>query len=155
MLHIDVKTFENKFITAGFDDILLDANNSLINSEKHYISYKQTYIQNAVKNLENYKSLVEKITDLEECQLSKTSNSKVVYTYIDTDHLNELNQQAKDSLLQQRRLYDQFVNYIHHLNTNYQKISRDYNATQEPIQRPRGLFGRLFTDKDSRKSWKY
>jgi hypothetical protein len=114
--------FKKTFLLINFDDILLKHNNPLINSQEHYITYKQNYISNTKQNYDKFEDLKSQIN-----QLSKTvtSPSRIYYTYIDQDTLEKLHQELKTIIIQQRNLLDNFLVYLQHINNDYNKIIKE------------------------------
>lgn len=108
--------FFTEFIDIDFDNILLQNNNPLFNSQEHYFDYKQQYLEQARQNKEAYEQIVEELIYLQSSQIVKTSPTKVIYTYVDMDRLNLLKQNKKNILRSQRESLQNFLHYLHQLN---------------------------------------
>ena len=50
-----------QYININFDEILLENNNNLLNSEEFYLMYKKDYFDQTSKNFEKYKKLIKYI----------------------------------------------------------------------------------------------
>jgi hypothetical protein len=114
--------FKKEFLLINFDELLLKHNNPLINSQEHYINYKQNYISATKQNLEKYDNIKLQIDELSNTVLSP---SKIFYTYVDQDFLQSLHQQLKTILIHQRNLLDNFLLYLKHINNDYKKIIKE------------------------------
>lgn len=114
--------FKKTFLLINFDDILLKHNNPLINSQEHYITYKQNYISNTKQNYDKFEDLKSQINQLSN---TVTSPSRIYYTYIDQDSLEKLHQELKTIIIQQRNLLDNFLVYLQHINNDYNKIIKE------------------------------
>jgi hypothetical protein len=117
-----IQTFSDKFLKINFDQQLMEMNNPLINSQEHYINYKQKYMELTKNNLKTYTELAKQMADLHNLEYNVISVSKVIYTYIDKDKLCNIKQAIKAIEVEQQIRLNEFLRYIEHLNANYSKI---------------------------------
>lgn len=110
--------FFTQFIDVDFDNILLQNNNPLFNSDEHYFKYKRHYLDEANKNKESYEDIVDELEELQNKQLVQKTATKVIYTFVDTDRINILKQNKKNILSTQHERLQNFLHYLHQLNTD-------------------------------------
>lgn len=108
--------FITMFLNIKFDDFLIDTNNDIVNSNEHYIQYKTEYLSKTNENLKKYKDLVKKFNELS--NIYNINNNKYSYTFIDKKELSNVNKELKNLLIDQRYLYNNFMNYIQLLNSH-------------------------------------
>ena len=113
--------FQEMFLDVNFDQKLIATNNPLVNSNEYYLSYKQNYIQMTQSTLDQYHNVYHKYNQLLATQHQQVTPTKVVFTIIDTNQLQNLRQELKDLLIHQRELLHNFLLYIAYLNQNVDK----------------------------------
>lgn len=114
MLNID---FYNMFININFDNILLETNNSLVNSKEFYLNYKKTYFDQTNKNYSKFLRINAELQKLKELQYKK-SNNKYYYTYLDQTKLESLKNELKTIIISQKESFNNFKHYVETLNKN-------------------------------------
>lgn len=130
--------FKREFI-IDFDSLLTQTNNPLINSDEHYLQYKQRYIKNAKDAQKRFTQLCKEIQVIQQTQKINVSYCKFQYTF-SQDELSEKMNELKAIISQQRKALLNFLNHIQFLNNNVSKIS---SAT--PKQNPlKDLFNKVF-----------
>jgi hypothetical protein len=109
--------FYSQYININFDEILMESNNHLINSQNVYLVYKQQYFDESSKNYELFKKYK---TELERLQKSETITlpNKYLFVYKDTQVIEQTKQNLKNVVLSQEKLLNNFHHYITLLNTN-------------------------------------
>jgi hypothetical protein len=110
---ISIEEFKNKYILYNFDDLLNEQNSSYINSNEHYLQYKNNYIsitddnykkiKNLIKNYNNY------ICNKTECNIT----NKIMYKYICPNKKEHITQAIYSILKSQNENY---INLISHIN---------------------------------------
>lgn len=108
------QSFNDTFININFDEFLIQNNNNLVNSNEYYLQYKSEYLEKTTTNLEKYIKLLTQFKQLSNNY--KVDNNKYSYTFIDKNVYNKINKDIKTLLLEQRELYNNFINYIQFLN---------------------------------------
>ena len=126
-MHIDEDSFRKRYLNDHFDDFLLQENNDLINSNEHYLEYKNIYIETTEMNLTNYLKLLEMICCDDICD---NINKKFTFTYIDNSIIYKINIQIKELIINQNKLYNDFINHIKMLN----KIDTVSNKTIKSVK---------------------
>lgn len=130
-------SFKETYINYNFDDILINANNSLVNSFEHYLRFKQIYMSKSLHNYARHNKLSKQIEELENLHVSNTSNS-YNYTYINVEKLDILKNEIKTIILEQTKLYNDFLHYIKFLNENVSKLmSTNTNSSRTILPRMR------------------
>jgi hypothetical protein len=109
------ENFKNTFLTNNFDDFLINNNNNLVNSNKYYLQFKVEYLNKTTNNLNKYTTLLKEFNELSNNY--KINDNKYSYTFIDKNLYNKTNNELKSLLLEQRKLYNNFINYIQFLNS--------------------------------------
>lgn len=109
--------FYSQYININFDEILMESNNHLINSQNVYLIYKQQYFEESLKNYELFKKYK---TELERLQKSETITlpNKYLFVYKDTQVIEQTKQNLKNVVISQEKLLNNFHHYITLLNTN-------------------------------------
>ena len=69
-----------QYININFDEILLENNNNLLNSEEFYLMYKKDYFDQTSKNFEKYKKWEAELKELTNFNVSTSTKYKYVYT---------------------------------------------------------------------------
>jgi len=107
--------FEENYIKVHFDDLLLERNNKMVNSNEHYLKWKMTYL-NETKN--NYNRLKTLLTTLETKYSLNISNNttRKTFKFINENTLESTNNEIKQILVDQKKMYTHFINHIQFLN---------------------------------------
>jgi len=108
-------SFKKQFLDINFDEFLFENNNDLINSNEFYIQYKTEYLSKTQDNFIKYSNLMKTFQNMTNNYLIK--NHKYSYTFVDKNEYNRLNKELKSVLIEQRELYNNFMNYIQFLNS--------------------------------------
>jgi len=108
-------TFKCDFLDCNFDNMLIEEDNELLNSNEHYIDYKNEYIKQTNINHKKLDKLLKKFNILNNFY-TKTCDCKYVYHFIDNHTKEKLNNEIKNIHLYQRKLYTNFINHIEFLN---------------------------------------
>jgi hypothetical protein len=108
------QSFKETFLNINFDDFLIQNNNNIVNSNEYYLQYKSEYLEKTTTNMEQYIQLLKEFKQLSNNY--KVDNNKYSYTFIDKNVYNKTNKDIKTLLLEQRQLYNNFINYIQFLN---------------------------------------
>jgi hypothetical protein len=111
-MNYDLDRFKKDFIDIDFDDMLIQQNNELVNSNNHYLQHKDDYFLKTNINYTNFKKLYEKYSVYMNNHVEDHLNKKFRYTYVNKETLNSINEQLKTILLEQRTLYKVFIDYI-------------------------------------------
>lgn len=139
--------FRDQFI-VDFDQLLLDQNNPVINSYEQYGKYKESYLQLTQKNWLQYEKLNKELESLKN-YYSNPSKNRFVFKFIDHNKLNDLNLQVKTIILEQRKHYQNFLNFI--VTLNKESVSSN-TIIPRPLllqksrsrSRSRGLLSKIF-----------
>ena len=113
MHFINVETFNDKYYTADFDIMLIEQDNDYVNSNEHYLEYKNFYLETTRMNSENLRKLIELIEDK---NTSDHTNKKYTFFIFNKKLYDDTNTEIKQLLVQQNQLYNNFINHIHFLN---------------------------------------
>ncbi len=105
--------FKQQFLMYDFDNVLVEQDNKLVNSNELYIRFKTEYITETTNNFEKLQVLLKRFNELS--QNYSVVNNKYNYTYRDTGEYNTLKYNIKILIENQKRLYDNFLNYIQFL----------------------------------------
>jgi Na+/phosphate symporter len=108
--------FFKEFIDVDFDNILLQNNNPLFNSDEHYCRYKKQYLEQAYRNKELFEEYSDELQELQNQQVVNKSTTKVIYTFVDEDKIKLLKQNRKQILAIQRQSLQNFLHYLNQLN---------------------------------------
>jgi hypothetical protein len=130
-----------QYININFDEILLENNNNLVNSEEFYLIYKKDYFDQTSINFEKYKKWEDELKSLTDFNVSESTKYKYVYTNL--TRVEELKQQMKNLIIAQNKLLDNFHHYITLLNTHPEK----FKAKVEDIQQKRSFLSKLLPSK--------
>lgn len=109
------ESFKQQFLNIHFDNFLFENNNDLVNSNEFYIQYKTEYLTKTQDNYEKYSQLMKTFTHM--TNNYTINQSKYSYTFVDKNEYNRLNKELKTILIEQRELYNNFMNYIQFLNS--------------------------------------
>lgn len=137
-----VVNFQSHFLDFDFDKILIDDNNTLINSNEHYLYYKTTYLKTTQENLENYKNLNDKYISLTNNEFT-TDTGKVKYYVSNQSELDNIKLEMNKIIMLQRNLYDNFINHIKFLNEHKIKLTNSSKKTQNKSSSAKKFFSKL------------
>lgn len=107
--------FRNDFLHFDFDNMLIEEDNELLNSNEHYIDYKNEYIEQTKINHDKLDELLKKFNILNNFY-TKSCDCKYIYHFIDNNTKENYNNNIKNIHLNQRILYTNFINHIEFLN---------------------------------------
>ena len=113
-----LEVFHKTFRKSNFDELLLEQNNHLVNSNKHYLQLKSTYLDETNKNYNELEEKLEKFSELKN-NYTRTHNVSVTthhYKVINKDLLELANQHIKEILDRQKKLHSVLMNYINFIN---------------------------------------
>lgn len=133
--------FYSQYININFDEILLENNNTFVNSEEFYLMYKKEYFDKTLENFEKFKVWISELNEL--TNLNVSDNNKYKYVYINTTRLEMLKQQLKNLIISQNKLLDNFHHYITLLNTHPEK----FKLKDEETSVKRGFLSKLLQSK--------
>ena len=123
--------FYKEFIDIKHDTILSMAGSALLNSDEHYLKYKQRYIKLAKDNYDTFQSLLSQYKECIDKEYSTNdNNTKFYYTFTNTDKRDMLLQQLKNIVFTQRNLlstFDHHVNSLINENLYADKKSKSFN----------------------------
>lgn len=125
------------YININFDEILLENNNNLLNSEEFYLMYKKDYFDQTSENFEKYKKWEAELKELTNFNVSKSNKYKYVYT--DITKVEYLKQVLKNLIIDQNKLLDNFHHYVTLLNTHPEK----FKVRTEDVQQKRSFLSKL------------
>ena len=126
-----------QYININFDEILLENNNNLLNSEEFYLMYKKDYFDQTSENFEKYKKWEAELKELTNFNVSKSNKYKYVYT--DITKVEYLKQVLKNLIIDQNKLLDNFHHYVTLLNTHPEK----FKVRTEDVQQKRSFLSKL------------
>lgn len=126
-----------QYININFDEILLENNNNLLNSEEFYLMYKKDYFDQTSENFEKYKKWEAELKELTNFNISKSNKYKYVYT--DITKVEYLKQVLKNLIIDQNKLLDNFHHYVTLLNTHPEK----FKVRTEDVQQKRSFLSKL------------
>lgn len=110
-----IDKFKSDFLYFEFDNMLIDENNELLNSNEHYIDYKSEYISKTEINCKQLDNLLKKFNILNNFY-TKSSERKYVYHFVDDNIKRSYNDEIKQINVSQITLYTNFINHIEFLN---------------------------------------
>jgi hypothetical protein len=111
------------------DDILLENNNPLVNSDDEYLIYKNNYFEQSKINYELYTKKSKELLLLTKSEYD-TFGTRYIYTYIDKTYVANLKIEIKNIILEQRRLLNNLIHYTNSLNTKYKNFSKKTKETK-------------------------
>ena len=126
-----------QYININFDEILLENNNNLLNSEEFYLMYKKDYFDQTSENFEKYKKWEAELKELTNFNVSTSTKYKYVYT--DITKVEYLKQVLKNLIIDQNKLLDNFHHYVTLLNTHPEK----FKVRTEDVQQKRSFLSKL------------
>lgn len=142
---MDDKEFKQKFLDSvdNFDNILIQNNNPLVNSQEYYLNYKQTYIATTLENLKTYSLLKNQLDKLLSEQHQVIDGKKVYYTYIDNQLLDNLREQCFQVYTKQKQLLENFTHQVNFVNLNFKKLTQQSNDTVVKTKTRRSLLSNI------------
>lgn len=150
---MDTEAFKEKYLDKKFDEILINNNNVLLNSNEHYIQFKKNYKQTTMENLTLFSKLHSQLLTSDSLTphvtksyitnyINKEIDTKKLYLYTDINHQIKIQQEINYLLHKQQQLYDNFTHYLDKLNTHSNQIS------QKTKQRPKSITEQQQTSKN-------
>lgn len=133
--------FEMSYINVNFDNILIEDNNPIVNSESLYLQFKKQYFEQTYDNYDLFKRLTNELRDIEGNEGHSISGNKYSYIFNDITKIESLRLTIKNIVISQEKLYNNFYQYITLLNSKREKFQKPSNP---PVKR--GVFS-LFFDK--------
>lgn len=133
--------FEMSYINVNFDNILIEDNNPIVNSESLYLQFKKQYFEQTYDNYDLFKRLTNELRDIEGNEGHSVSGNKYSYIFNDITKIESLRLTIKNIVISQEKLYNNFYQYITLLNSKREKFQKPSNP---PVKR--GVFS-LFFDK--------
>lgn len=132
------KIFKNKYINCNFDNELIEMDNKLLNSNEEYLDIKNNYLKNSTENLSKITLLIEQYDLLSKNHCTSTNDNVTCheYTFVNTNNLENINNEIKNLLKEQNYLYDNFRNYITFINSTKKIVPVKY---QEKINQPQTI----------------
>lgn len=138
--------FKKQFLDFNFDDMLLQRNNPLVNSYVHYTSRKQQYIKQTLENFRTLTFLDQNLNEICNIKCTVSSNTKVHVTILDGKPEEKLRLKIKTLVLKQRKLFNNFINYINFLNEN-EKVLSATDASFNQNTKIKTIFNKLMHSK--------
>lgn len=111
----EIDNFKKKFIDFDFDEILLESNNEYINSNEHYLNFKNKYMLDTNSNYIKLKDILSKFNILNNFY-TKSNDNKYTYHYFDNVLKEDYNIKIKKIYIKQKELYSNFYNHLIFLN---------------------------------------
>lgn len=111
----NIDEFKMKFLNKNFDEILLNNNNNIINSDV-YLLQKNNYLNKTKENIEKLVELTTKFNILNNFYTKSDDKNIYTYHYINTKEKDEYNNMIKNIYKEQQYIYNNFLNYINILN---------------------------------------
>jgi hypothetical protein len=132
---MDTEAFKEKYLDKKFDEILINNNNVLLNSNEHYIQFKKKYKQATIENLTLFSKLHSQLlttdyftntlaTSYINDYINEDIDTKKFYLYTDLNKQMKIQQEINFLLQKQQQLYDNFTHYLDKLNTHSNQISQ-------------------------------
>lgn len=110
--------FTKEFLDIDFEKILIDNNNTLINSHDRFIKHKQIYLELTNADYLLYKTLNDELIELLS-QKNVQSSKRFFFTFLDNDHVNKLKFDIKTLIARCRGRLFNFLKYLETLNQEY------------------------------------
>jgi hypothetical protein len=115
-----LEKFKNDFLDVDFDNLLQEQNNTLVNSNTHYLNLKNSYLEETAKSYKILQDLSMKFNLLiNNYTKTETIDSNVIrhkYTLIDSLEQDTLNEEMKTIFEKQKKFFATFISYINFLN---------------------------------------
>lgn len=133
-----IKEFESLFLNIDFDKLLFVVNNPLVNSNPHYLLYKNRYLNCTQENYDNLLEFNEKYTSILNNEFV-TETGKVKYYVTNDNELDSIRQKMGSIIINQRQLYNNFMNHIDFLNNCNNNVKQNLlNNKQNTNQKRNG-----------------
>jgi tRNA A37 N6-isopentenylltransferase MiaA len=133
--------FYTQYININFDQVLLDNNNPVINSQELYLNYKQDYINQSLKNFQDFKMYKNTLLEIDK-DASNISPTKYVFIYKNEKLIEQTKQNIKNIIIQQEKLLKNFQHYISILNRDPSMFQPRKNTNEK-----RSFLSKLFDKK--------
>lgn len=124
----NINKFQEDFLEYDFDIKLIEEDNTLLNSNKHYIDYKNDYLDSTKENYNKLNDILKKFKLLHNFY-SKSSDNKYTYHFIDNSVKMEYNNKIKQIHIDQRNLFTNFIDHIDFLNMTKYILPDNKNQT--------------------------
>lgn len=115
-----IENFKDRFLRVQFDDLLINQNNDLVNSDVHYLDVKNKYLQKSNMNCENLTKLYNEYNKLNNNYCCDPGIGRYVYRYVKSSDTDSVNSQIKAILHEQSKIFTEFTHYISILNNQPQ-----------------------------------
>ena len=106
-----LETFRLKYM-IDFDEKLHEYNNEFVNSDAYYLEYKNIYLSNTEINYENLEKCLELLAQSTNIHVREDQIKKYTFTYVDKSIKERINLQIKELIVNQNKLYNDFINHI-------------------------------------------
>ena len=132
---MDTEAFKEKYLDKKFDEILINNNNVLLNSNEHYIQFKKKYKQATMENFTLFSKLYSQLQTTDSLTntlatsyindyINKDIDTKKFYLYTDLNKQMKIQQEINFLLHKQQQLYNNFTHYLDKLNTHSNQIAQ-------------------------------
>lgn len=108
---LNIQEFKTTFIDYKFDEILVNSNNIIVNSEL-YLNVKNNYLETTHVNFNNYLLIYYKYQQLTDNYHQNTLNNVTSYIYNYVENNENLKNNLKIILKEQRKIYNDFLHFI-------------------------------------------
>jgi hypothetical protein len=110
--------FKIDYLDYNFDQLLLERNNPLISSNEKYLNWKNMYIKDTFANYNKLTGLLKDFPN-DNYSITKVNNTtKYIYKYSNPTFVESLNLEIKTLLVNQKKLYKHFIQFIEFLNVS-------------------------------------
>ena len=111
--------FSLDFKDVDFDNLLIEQNNVLVNSNQHYLELKKDYLQKTQENFTTLSNTLDAFYELvDNYKKHKQGNTtRHHYNVVNQNTIESLNIQIKTILDNQRTIFSIFINYINFINS--------------------------------------
>lgn len=117
-----VVDFKNEFLYFDFDNVLL-RNDVVVQSNQLYLLSKQRYLEETEQRVALFEQVTTELTALQEKQIQRISQTKVIYTFVDETKIYNLKQRQKKILTEQRVAFDNLMQYMTKLHATEDRYS--------------------------------
>jgi len=114
-----LQDFKKSFININFDQLLIEQNNVLVESDIHYTELKNIYIYETNENYIKVKNLLPDFHNCSHnysCKTNEQGTTRHVYNYTCKDELKQKNDCIKKIYINQKEIYKNFILYIDFIN---------------------------------------
>lgn len=137
--------FYTQYININFDEMLIENDNKLVNSEDVYLKFKKEYFDNTISNYEKFKQYNIELTQMNDDNNEvQQTGTKYLYVYKNRNLIENKKQQIKNIVVEQERLLNNFYQYVTLLNTNPQAFQAKSTQNER-----RSFLSKLFEKKGS------